>query len=199
MSKKLKIINILGKGNGWDELPENPEGEVWGVNDAFLRTRCDKSFHMHDLDVFYEDKRTHSSTKLCITRYHDPENKGMEFYTTVKSKKFPEAIEFPLDEIVEAFGFCYFNSTVDYMLAYAIYQKPDIINLYGINMSVNEEYGEQKPGIEFWTGFAMGKGIQVGFQPHHSSIYKTKDGLLYGYLTSQYNPENQGNLRRLIP
>lgn len=199
MPKKPKIINILGKGKGWDEIPDKPEGEVWGVNDAFLRTKCHKSFHMHDIDEFYKNEKTASSTRLCITRYHDPDNKGMEFYTTVESKRFPEAKIYPLDDVVEAFGFCYFNSTVDYMLAYAIYEKADIINLYGINMSVNEEYGEQKPGVEFWCGYAMGLGIKVNYQPHHSSLIKTRSGLLYGYLTPQYNPDNQKHLGRLLP
>lgn len=180
-------INILGKGTGWNELPNKPDGLVYGINDACLRTHVDVTFHMHHLDEFAKQEHSASSTRLFVQ--YANEHPEMEVITTRLWKEIPNAKEFPLEDIIDRFKMCYFASTVDYAISYAIYQNAKEIRLYGINMSVNEEYREQKPGVEFWCGYAMGLGIKVIGQPLYSSLFKTRSGLLYGYLTNQWGVE----------
>ena len=181
----IKTVNILGKGDGWDEIKQVKDGEIWGVNDAFLRTDCDKVFHMHDLNVFKEDDRTASSVRLTVQKAN--ENPDIEFFTTVKFKDIPHAKEYPLDEITEFTGVNYFACTIDYCIAYAIYKGYEKIRLFGVNMSEQvEEYRNQKPSVEYWIGRAEGLGISVELQHKYTSIMKTRDGLLYGYLIDQW-------------
>lgn len=181
------IINIIGKGEGWEKAIGKP-GINYGINDVFFQhSGIDITFHMHDLQKFYENEETHSSTKLCIE--HAKDRPDMLFYSIYEWSKLPGCKEYPLDEIVREYGVCYFGSTVDYAIAYAIRENPDKINLYGINMSVREEYIEQKPSLEFWVGLAMGRGIKVGYQHKYSSMMKTKNGLLYGYLFNQWRTD----------
>jgi len=47
------------------------------------------------------------------------------------------------------------------MVAYAIYKKATEIELYGVAMLYHEEYIKQLPCVEFWLGYARGKGIKI--------------------------------------
>ena len=188
--KEEYVVNLLGKGQGWEKINDITDGEVWGVNDAFLRTKCDKCFHMHNLDVFGKTEKTASSTRIIVERMK--KEKDMEFFTIEEYKPIPNAKIYPLDDIINYFKSNYFSSTIDYMLAYAIYKGATKIRLIGVNMSVmNEEYYSQKPSAEYWIGLAEGRGIEVELNYTNSSLMKTKDGLLYGYLTNQWKVDKE--------
>jgi hypothetical protein len=181
------VVNILAKGDGWDEIESAPPGLIYAINDAFLRTPgVNATFHIHDMEAFYNDPKTHSSTKLCIDAAID--NPEMDFFTTKNWKKIPHSKAYPLDEVSEYFGTSYFASTIEYAMAYAMWKhrEPGIMNLYGVNMTVKQEYIDQKPGVEFWVGMAMGRGWKVNLQKGHTSILKTRNGLLYGYNSKQF-------------
>lgn len=184
------VVNILAKGTGWKEIEDvKDDGSItYGVNDAFLRTdNVDVSFHMHDLEDFLNSPRNASSTRLVIN--HANENPDKRIISVKPFEQIPHLEVYPLEEIVDYFGVCYFTNTVDYMIAYALWRGATRLRYFGVNMSVRLEYIEQKPGVEFWTGIAMGRGIPVELQHEHTSILKTKDGNLYGYLTPQFVPE----------
>ncbi len=55
----------------------------------------------------------------------------------------------------------FITSTLDYMLAAAIMEKPDRIELYGFDLLHEEEWSEQQPGASFWSGLAAGIGIEI--------------------------------------
>lgn len=199
IERNWSIAHILGKGHGWekikdilDELKE-ARGVIYGVNDAFLRTpEVDVTVHCHDLAKFLAKKDTHSSTKLTIKRAND--NPEMEFISIYPYHKIKTCKEFPIVEVSKFFNLpvAYYTSGIEYMIAYAMWraeqegQPLKEMNYYGCNMTVKDEYKEQKPGMEFWTGMAMGRGVKVNFQLYNTSLLKTKDGLLYGYNIRQF-------------
>ena len=55
----------------------------------------------------------------------------------------------------------FFTSTIAYAIALAIYQKFHRILLYGLEMASNTEYTYQRDCLTFWTGLAVGRGIEV--------------------------------------
>jgi hypothetical protein len=183
-------IYILGKGDGWREIENAPKGSIiYGTNDAFLRTpEVTHSFHMHDLKAFLEKPDTHSSTKLCIE--HAKLKPEMEFYTIKPFPEIKQAKLYPLDEIIDHFKVCYFTSTIEYMIAFALWKGVKNLKLYGCNMSVKQEYIEQKPGMEYWVGRAVGMGVNVELQHQYTSLLKTKNSLLYGYLINQWRVDS---------
>jgi hypothetical protein len=69
----------------------------------------------------------------------------------------------------------YFTSSVAYALALAIYKGYQKIEVYGVEMETNTEYGHQRVGVAYWIGFAEGQGIEVDF---HGDMLKAP---LYGY------------------
>ncbi len=56
-------------------------------------------------------------------------------------------------------GFDYFRSDVSYMIAYAIHEGYERIEVYGVDF--DEEFDLDKPRITYWLGVAKGRGIEV--------------------------------------
>jgi hypothetical protein len=75
--------------------------------------------------------------------------------------KFPLAIAFPFDDMIKEFGPWFFTSSVAWMFAFAILQKPDKIGLWGVDMSATEEYGYQRAGCHYFIQEAKRRGIPV--------------------------------------
>ena len=184
---KIKTVSLLGKGDGWDDVENAPDGHIYGVNDAFLRTpEVTHTFHMHDLEKFFAAEGTASSTKLCILKAN--ERKEMPFFTIGNYPPIPHAQPYPLEEVIDFFKlpFVYFSSGPEYMIAYALYQGAQELNYYGLNMTIRQEFKEQKPGMDFWTGIAIGMGVKVNLQWDVTSLLKTRNGELYGYNIKQW-------------
>ena len=145
----MKVI-IVGKGPGWEKAPL--EGETWGVNSLLLRRPVKLSFQVHDIDKLMSEPGN------SIKREIEEINKlGIPVITSAKHKLLPTAIIFPVDEMP-----CkYFTSTIGIMIAYAVYKGATEIEVYGVALVTHKEYAHQRPGVEFWIGYAMGKGIKV--------------------------------------
>ena len=69
-----------------------------------------------------------------------------------------------------------FTSSTAYAIALAIYQGKKQIELAGIEMTSDTEYVRQRPGVLFWLGIAVGRGINVVL--HSPLLMKDKP---YGY------------------
>lgn len=89
---------------------------------------------------------------------------------------FANATEFPLKELMKSFG-TYFTSTSSYMLAQAIQEGYEEITIIGMELD-KEIYREQRASIEYFIGFAQGRGITVNI---HDSLPFLKTEKLYGY------------------
>jgi len=180
----MSEVHIIAKGSGNEDAPE--DGETFGVNDVILRrNQLSMCFHMHDLD-WIKRKEWHA-LKLIIEK---AEKFAIPIMTTKVYDWVPTSVAFPLDEIVNKFGACYFGSSIDYMITYAMFKEYDIINLYGVNMVLLNEYKQQKPSLEFWIGMAMGLGYKVNINAgKHSAILKTYDKRLYGFGIPQFRAD----------
>ena len=83
------------------------------------------------------------------SRFLDTENAGAQtdamrkvlgehpgpIYTCTLDKRVPGAVLYPLEEVVKDTGLCYFNNTVPYAIAFALYHKVKKLYLYGIDYS----------------------------------------------------------------
>lgn len=81
---------------------------------------------------------------------------------------------FPFAQMKEEKMPFYITCTAAYCLIYAILCGYESINLYGIDMSGQEEYINQRPCILHWVGYARAKGVTV----YNSSMID--DRPLYG-------------------
>lgn len=165
-------VNIIGRGTGWEDAPRNELS--WGITLINLKRDVDLVIDMN----VYEDGRWGEIERLGAIQSREKAKLNNVPYIDLKT--------YPIDTIIKIFKTDYFSNTVDYALALAIYKGFTEIGLYGINMLSGSEYAYQKPGVEFWIGQAMGRGITVTNHSPISTILKTRDGLLYGYGTKQH-------------
>ena len=89
----------------------------------------------------------------------------------------PHATTYPMQDIVNKYG-NYFTSSIAWMIAYAIDQKPDAIGLWGIDMMGEEEYLNQRACCEYLLGIARGMNITL-IIADHSPILRSER--LYGF------------------
>jgi hypothetical protein len=97
----------------------------------------------------------------------------------MQSKEWvPNALIFPMRELVAEFGGDFFTSSFTWMMAFAIKLGAKEIALYGIDMASRDEYVLQRPGFYFFRTMARMRGIKV-HAPHESDIMQSPG--LYGY------------------
>jgi len=146
--------------------------EIWGLNEAhdfpWMR-KWSRWFQLHPERLFKRVIEPHHGVKFHYEWLKKDHHKPI--YMQHIYPEIPNSVEYPLQEIVNKFfsklkhgkeQVKYFNSSVDYMIAYAIFTgKFDRIELYGIEMASDTEYIAQKSGVTFWIGTALAQGIEV--------------------------------------
>ncbi len=186
-------IAILGRGSTLKEFPGHDKfDEVWGLNrlaqDRLLSNGAGEKYNLDRLFVM-------DDLKLRVPAFEGEEwadqlksYKG-RFITSEYYEEWPcEA--YPLEEVCKSVAWplgMAMYSTVDYMIAMAIYEKVDEIHLYGIDCTYKAVTDVVRMSICVWIGAAQGRGIKV-VSPKDSAFYWwTHAGFihengLYGYV-----------------
>jgi hypothetical protein len=162
-----KPLSIIGKGKGWELAPYDVES--WGATQLILRRNVDRVVDMND----YSNNRWGAN-----------ETKEAEA-ARAKAKElnipYIDLSNYPINLVIAFFETDYFSNTIDYMIALAVYEGYTELDLYGVNMARESEYYYEKPGVDYWCGQAMGRGIKVRRYGELSTVMRTNDGKLYGY------------------
>jgi len=152
----------------------------WMQNKWFGLLRREHPFPIYTY-ADYTKKRTMGEIELepylseLEKRGINPKSFLQELYQKNKvfKQKFsiPSSVPYPFEEVYSLFDnlrrgadrrrSIYLTSTISYMIALAILEKFDVIELYGIELSVGSEYVYQKAGAEMLLGYAAAKGIEV--------------------------------------
>jgi len=197
----LRQVAIAGLAKSThDDAPyEDPDWEVWGLPwDEEKWTYFDRLFDIHPLDCirkatpsFYRDGYEDRLRELERPLYMQ------EDYVDI-----PNAIEYPLQEVSDLVG-DYYNSSIAYMLALAIFEQVDKIGIWGVDMADHgepghaDEYMYERPNCEYLLGFAKAKGIEI-YLPEKCPLLKFSGQFplgtvipiyvkRYGYLSSPYS------------
>jgi hypothetical protein len=136
--------------------------ELWGLAWDTERYSFHRTFEMHDmpdLQKFYGDRLGPYLGKIedCSRLY-------------MAEQYLPGSIAYPFEEVGADVG-PYWCSSLAYMLALAIHEKAEEIGIYGVDMRADDEYGYQKPNMEYLVGLARGRGIAVHI-PDQSPLCK---------------------------
>lgn len=142
------------------------EYDIWSFADWICSSwlkRCTGLFEIHLPNVYMNHPRTPQywdtlqKTEIPVWMY------------PVADPRVPGSVLFPMQEILDmiALGktngerFKPLNSSVAYAMALAIYLEYEVIDVYGVEMAHSSEYMSQQPIFAFWSGVAVGKGIQL--------------------------------------
>lgn len=115
-------------------------------------------------------------TKPIYLQAHDPD--------------IPWSLTFPRQDIQEHFGYyeadgsfvdeTFFNCSASWLLAFAIMERFQRIELWGIEVA-RPEFAFERPCIAYWIGRARQAGINV-FLPENVTLCKAPS--IYGYETT---------------
>lgn len=187
-----RSVAILGLGpslNQFIEVAKRQGGkhvdEVWGINALGNIFDCDRIFHMDDVRVQESRAKANPEGNIAAMLRWLKTHPG-PIYTSRKHHDYPGLIDFPLSDVINAFGQVYFNSTAAYAVAMAVFLGFERIEIYGFDFTYpNAHHAEKgRACVEFWLGIAVSRGIDVKV-PHVSTLMDAcePDGRLYGFDT----------------
>jgi hypothetical protein len=152
--------------------------DIWVFNEAPKNDWCvraDAVFQMHIPEVWRSPNNRNDANHYEWLKSGDTPT----IYMMDKYDDVPKAIKYPLDEVREMVGNFnedYYTSSVAYAIALGIYKKYKRIEIYGVEMETQTEYYFQRGGVCFWTGIAVGRGIEID---SHMEIFRHEP--MYGY------------------
>lgn len=197
---KLKRVAIVAYGPTRIRAPhyaydDDPEAEIWGLN-AVGRLddewRFDRMFDPHPYGAG------------CGTETWGPKldwykEWGKRVYMLTAHPDLPESRAYPLDEIAERFepltNGRYFASTHAYMVAMAIHEGVEEIELYGCEFISAKEKSDQRACTSWLLGYAQGLGIRV-YVPEETNLLSHDH--VYGFEPDPTEQWNAKNLRELL-
>ena len=180
-------IAIVGLGGSYADyisarVASQDFDEVWGINCIGAIIHVDRTFMMDPVTRFLNTENAGTQTGVArefLTKNTRP------IYSCIKHADFPAVELYPLEEVAKDTGLCYFNNTVAYAIAYAIWKKVTKICLFGIDFTYkNVNMAESgRACVEFWCATAISKGIKIEIA-HRSGLMDTNvpdNEKLYGY------------------
>jgi hypothetical protein len=191
-------VAIVGTAPSWKETPWNDVGlKVYSLNDAYRMpgfARADAWFDFHPIDKFhFHDGSPLYAHQVPVGYYVRPANHVQWLAEQAKTipvylhpdylaqhpdaTNWPHARPFPKAQIEAEFG-RYFTSSPAWMIALAVMQGVRELHIYGIHLSTEHEYIEQRPNFEFLIGRVLGpKKITVRVADGLRR-YETADGMV---------------------
>ena len=169
--------------------------EMWSVNFAwdYGVPRIDRLFEIHPIEVLVYNANLGKRDKkhldwlqqehdFTIYTYADYTGEHILDGVIDSPPRIPNSVPYPFEKLDGIFENLhrqnrptqiYMPSTVSYMLAMAIFEGFERIEMYGIEMAGSTEYMYQKAGTEALLMYAMGKGIEIYF-PEHCKLMNIK-------------------------
>jgi len=89
----------------------------------------------------------------------------------------PNSKQLPYRELVAKYGPYFFTSSLAWMCAMAIEEKPDKIAFFGVDMGSTTEYHDQRMGCQYFATLARARVIEVGVPPESDLL---RPAPLYG-------------------
>jgi hypothetical protein len=169
-------IAIVGLGGSYADyisarVVSQEFDEIWGINCIGAIIHVDKTFMMDPVSRFLDTEN--AGTQTGVAREFLKKNKK-PIYTCQLDTRVSQLKLYPLEEVTTSLGYCYFNNTVAYAIAYAIWSEATCLCLYGLDYTYrNVSMAESgRACVEFWCGIAASKGIKLEIA-HKSSLLDT--------------------------
>ena len=168
------IVQIIGKHPSVADTPVIEGAVRWIINSAYeaLGDAWDVLFEMHTADqvaqvrprMMADLESVTGKRRICLYG----ELRGFEAYPLDALRQF-----FADGELERSF-----QSSLDFMMALAIYEGATEIHLHGAELRARHEYMAQRESFKYWMGQARGRGIHVTV-PEASGLNGAH--FLYGY------------------
>ena len=204
----MPSVALVGSGTStMYGVNDSKADEIWSLSwmyDQQIYTdvlpRMDRMFELHKFWIF-----KHSNKTLLKTHWKwMQEEHDFPIYIQEQDPDvvIPSGVVYPFDEINDdIFGGrlltlmqdgtvsedIYYSCTISFMIALAIHEGFERIELYGMEMGTESEYQYQVPGANFITGLAVGRGITI-VRPENSTFARSA---VYAYDITQMITRSQ--------
>lgn len=137
--------------------------ETWGVNAVGGVLQCDRVFHMDDVEL--QERRAAANPKSNIAGMLEwmREHPGPIYTSRTEGiGGYPGLVAFPYERVINSLGFSYFNNTVPYAVAYALWIGVKRVSLFGCDYTYASSHKAEKGRacLEWWMGFARAHGVE---------------------------------------
>lgn len=188
-----KHVAIVGLGPSSDTFVDHCKraggasaycDEIWPINALGDVLRADRIWHMDDVRVQESRAAAHPESNIARMIEWIKTHPG-PIYTSHLEPGYPGLVEYPLQKVVKATGEAYFNGTVAYAVAYALYRRVGRISLFGCDYTYANSHSAERGRacLEYWIAIAKSQGVQITL-PRDTSLMDVCDGpdaLFYGY------------------
>ena len=145
--------------------------EIWALNQLYRHIpRAERWFDIH---TNYDEHVVEGTDHIGWL-----EKCPIPVYMNEYRKQYQTSVRYPIEGVIEFFGRDYFTSTIAFMIALAIYEGFEVIDVYGVDLIVGTEWETQRQCAEYYIGWARGAGIEVHI-PAASSLLTQR--FRYGY------------------
>ena len=136
--------------------------EVWAINAMIgVLKRIDRAFVMDPVSRFFD---TDDAGNMTVMMQETLPTADYPIYTCELDKRVPALVEYPIEEVVINLDCGYFNNTISYAIAFALWNKVGGVNMFGADFTYkgNVYFAEQGRGCcEFWLAKCIDAGIIV--------------------------------------
>jgi hypothetical protein len=158
--------------------------EIWAINAMIgVLPNIDKAFILDPMSRFLD---THDAGAMTDMMRRTLPLVDYPIYSCELDSRVPAVEEYPLESIVKDLGCSYFNNTIAYAIAYALWAKVGSISIFGVDFTykTNMHFAESgRACVEFWIAKCIDSGMEVSIAPRSSLLDTDIDikDKLYGY------------------
>jgi len=162
----MRRVAVIGCGGGMMDIPAGFErwGLPWSGDSSY-----DLYFEMHGK----EDPRIDDAYRRNLKDLEVPILAREKFDDVPNLKEYPQGA-------VDGVG-GYIESSIGYILAYAIHEGVDEIFICGVGAPFDHHYHYQRGNIEYLIGLARGKGITVNVHEDSELLSSCWPSGIYGF------------------
>jgi len=158
--------------------------EIWAINAMIgVIPNIDRAFILDPMSRFFD---TYDAGDMTVMMQKVLPEITYPIYTCEIDKRVPATEEFPLSILINDLCCSYFNNTIAYSIAFALWNKVESINIFGVDFTYKNNMHFAEAGracVEFWISKCLDKKINVSIAPN-SNLLDTNVPLkdkLYGY------------------
>lgn len=162
-----KKVAVLGTSTSTlTQAPVNdPEWEIWACSPWMQGRMVPRSEDVAGFDSFFEihwKDQFHPGEKEHFIPWLAECGKPVWVFDDLG---IPTQVMYPREQMLAQHGAAFFTSTIAWMLALAIEQRPPQIGIWGVDMADDTEYSHQKQGCLHFISLARLVGIDVVLPP----------------------------------
>ena len=169
--KKVVITAFGPSANALPAYHENPEWEIWGLNDAynFRWLRHQDATHALRVDRWFEIHQMHAQPERDLAWLSIC---PVPVYLAALDARVPNGVRYPI-EAVEAFlkmPVPFWACSFSYEIALALYEGFEEIALVGFDFATPREWMFERGNVLFYAGLATGMGRTLIVPPHSTFL-----------------------------